>query len=105
MAEEGYVGDKTILDDYLRELRPLYLPRPRTFRRTAYRPGALCQFDLWEPSSDVPVGHGQTQRTLALIQDLGLLAQLLQRPPLHLRGRAWRTSVSPWLTRSRRGVT
>ena len=23
-----------------------------------YRPGALCQFDLWEPSREIPVGRG-----------------------------------------------
>jgi transposase len=62
LQEVGYDGGKTILDDYLRELRPLFLPRPRTYQRTSYRPGALCQFDLWEPSREVPVGHGQTRR-------------------------------------------
>ena len=44
----GYDGGKTILDDYLRELRPLY-ERKRTYQRTSYRPGELLQFDLWEP--------------------------------------------------------
>jgi transposase len=42
----GYAGSKTILDDYLREVRPLFAPRPGTFQRTVYRPGELCQFDL-----------------------------------------------------------
>jgi hypothetical protein len=32
------------------------------FQRTSYRPGALCQFDLWEPSREIPVGAGQTRR-------------------------------------------
>jgi len=32
-------GGKTIVDDYLREERPLFLPAPRTFQRTVYRPG------------------------------------------------------------------
>src|SRR4051794_17646732 len=27
----GYVGSKTIMDDYLREVRPLFAPRPRVF--------------------------------------------------------------------------
>lgn len=57
----GYDGGKTILDDYLRELRPR-LRRPRSFQRTAYRPGELCQFDLCEPRAEVPVGYGQTRR-------------------------------------------
>jgi transposase len=51
--EQGYEGGKTIVNDYLREVRPLF-SRPRTFQRSSYRPGALCQFDLsrpWPPSS------------------------------------------------------
>ena len=35
----GYEGGKTILDDHLRDVRPRYLPPPRTFQRTVYRPG------------------------------------------------------------------
>ena len=42
----GYTGSKTILDDYLREIRPRYLPAPRTFQRTVYRPGEVLQVDL-----------------------------------------------------------
>lgn len=57
----GYSGGKTILDDHLREVRPRYLP-PRTYQRTVYRPGELCQFDLCEPRREVPVGFGQTRR-------------------------------------------
>ena len=34
----GYRGSKTILDGLLRELRPRFLPPPRSFRRTRYRP-------------------------------------------------------------------
>jgi transposase len=67
LEEQGYAGGKTILDDYLREVRPLFLPRPRTFQRTSYRPGALCQFDLWEPSREIPVGAGQTRRGYVVI--------------------------------------
>jgi transposase len=33
VAEQGFVGGKTIVDDYLREVRPLFEP-PRTFQRT-----------------------------------------------------------------------
>ena len=67
IGELGYAGGKTILDDYLREVRPLFLPRPRTFRRTSYRPGALCQFDLWEPSREIPVGSGQRRRGYVVV--------------------------------------
>jgi transposase len=37
----GFDGGKTIVDDYLREIRPLF-QRPRTFQRTVYRPGEIC---------------------------------------------------------------
>ncbi len=67
LEEQGYVGAKTILDDYLREVRPLFLPRPRTFQRTSYRPGALCQFDLWQPIREIPVGSGQTRRGYVVV--------------------------------------
>jgi hypothetical protein len=45
----GFDGGKSIVDDYLREVRPLFLA-PRTFQRTVYRPGEICQFDLWQPA-------------------------------------------------------
>jgi transposase len=67
LEEQGFAGGKTIVDDYLREVRPLFVPRPRTFQRTSYRPGALCQFDLWEPSREVPVGCGQTRRGYVVV--------------------------------------
>jgi transposase len=67
ICEQGYAGSKTILDDYLREVRPLFLPRPRTFQRTSYRPGALIQFDLWEPSREIPVGSGQARRGYVVV--------------------------------------
>jgi transposase len=67
LQEAGYAGGKTILDDYLREVRPLFLPRPRTYQRTSYRPGALCQFDLWAPRREIPVGYGQTRRGYVVV--------------------------------------
>ncbi|MCA1677880.1 MAG: IS21 family transposase [Actinobacteria bacterium] len=70
IEELGYEGGKTILDEHLRELRPRYL-RPRTYQRTVYRPGELCQFDLWEPREPVPVGHGQTRRGIVVTAELG----------------------------------
>jgi transposase len=59
IAALGYEGSKTILDDLLRELRPRFLPPPRSFQRTRYRPGELAQFDLCEPRVPIPVGYGQ----------------------------------------------
>src|SRR3954451_8873583 len=66
----GYCGGKTILDDYLREVRPLFAT-PRTFQRAVYRPGEICQFDLWQPRAEVPVGHGQTRRAWVVVACLG----------------------------------
>jgi transposase len=66
----GCTASKTVVDDYLREIRPLFAP-PRTFQRTVYRPGEICQFDLWEPRDEVPVGHGQTRRGWVVIACLG----------------------------------
>ena len=66
----GFGGGKTIVDDYLREVRPLFLA-PRTFQRTVYRPGEICQWDLWEPSTLVPVGHGQLRRAWVVVACMG----------------------------------
>jgi transposase len=66
----GFAGGKTIVDDYLREVRPVFLV-PRTFQRTVYRPGEICQFDLWEPRAEVPVGHGQARRAWVVVACLG----------------------------------
>ena len=66
----GYLGGKTILDDYLRELRPVVCPA-RTYQHTIYRPGEICQFDLWEPKAEIPVGHGQTRRGFVVTCELG----------------------------------
>lgn len=87
IEELGYEGGKTILDDYLRELRPRYLPR-RTYQRTLYRPGELVQFDLFEPREPIPVGHGQARRASSL--------------PLSCAGRG--RSPGRWCSQSRRPI-
>jgi transposase len=66
----GFDGGKSIVDDYLREVRPLF-ERSRTYQRTIYRSGEICQFDLWEPSEHVPVGHGQRRRAWVVVACLG----------------------------------
>ena len=66
----GFDGGKTIVDDYLREVRPLFV-KIRTHQRTVYRPGEICQWDLWEPSRPVPVGHGQQRRAWVVVCCLG----------------------------------
>ena len=67
----GCTVGKTVVDDYLREVRPLFAPPARTFQRTAYRPGEVCQFDVWQPRCEVPVGHGQTRRGWVVVACLG----------------------------------
>jgi transposase len=67
----GCCVGKTVVDDYLREVRPLFAPVPRTFQRTVYRPGEICQFDVWQPREEVPVGHGQTRRGWVVVACLG----------------------------------
>jgi transposase len=62
---------KTVVDDYLRQVRPLFAPAPRAFQRTVYRPGEIVQFDLWEPRAEVPVGHGQIRRGWVVVACLG----------------------------------
>ena len=42
----------------------------RTYQRTLYRPGELCQFDLWEPRAPVAVGHGQLRRGWVVTAEL-----------------------------------
>jgi transposase len=66
----GFEGSKTIVDDYLREVRPLFR-HERSYQRTVYRAGEICQFDLWEPSEPVPVGHGQRRRGWVVVGCLG----------------------------------
>jgi transposase len=68
-GELGYLGGKTIFDDFVREVRPRFQVR-RTFQRTVYRPGELVQCDLWEPREAVPVGHGQTRRGWVVTAEL-----------------------------------
>jgi transposase len=66
----GFDGGKTIVDDYLREIRPLFAT-PRTYQRTVYRPGEICRFDLWQPHAEVrsvmvrPVARGSWSRAWA----------------------------------------
>ena len=67
----GCAASKTIVDDYLREVRPLFAPPARTFQRTVYRPGEVCQFDLWQPRAPIPVGHGQTRAGWVVVACLG----------------------------------
>ena len=39
----------------------------KTNQRTSYRPGALLQCDIWQPSREIPVGHGQLRRGYVVV--------------------------------------
>lgn len=67
----GCTAGKTVVDDYLREVRLLFAPPARTFQRTVYRPGELCQFDVWQPRAEVSVGHGQVRQGWVVVACLG----------------------------------
>jgi transposase len=67
----GCTAGKTIVDDYLREVRPLFAPPARTFARAIYRPGEVCQFDVWQPRDEIPVGYGQTRQGWVVVACLG----------------------------------
>jgi transposase len=67
----GCTAGKTVVDDYLREVRPLFARPARTFARAVWRPGEVCQFDVWQPREPVPVGHGQTRPGWVVVACLG----------------------------------
>ena len=50
----GWQRGRTILQERVAELRPLFLP-PDPVQRTVYAPGELAQWDLWFPPADIPV--------------------------------------------------
>jgi transposase len=66
----GCTAGKTVVDDYLREVRPMFAPA-RTFQRTVYRPAEICQFDVWQPREEIPVGYGQLRRGFVVVACLG----------------------------------
>jgi transposase len=57
----GWDRGMTILNERVRELRPLFVP-PDPVQRTSYRPGELVQWDLWQPDVEIPVGFGQSAK-------------------------------------------
>lgn len=55
----GWTRGITVLRDRVAELRPAFVV-PESFGRSEYKPGELCQWDLWFPDYPIPVGYGQT---------------------------------------------
>ena len=80
LAEQGYAGGKTITDDYVREVRPLFAEQ-RTFQHTVYRPGDVMQFDLWQPKREIEVGYGQTRKGYVVVGALGFSRRLGRAAP------------------------
>lgn len=70
LIEQGYEGGKTIVDEYVRGVRPFFRDQ-RTFQRTVYRPGDVMQFDLWQPRREIPVGYSQTRKGYVVVGVLG----------------------------------
>lgn len=67
---EGFSGSRTIVNDHLREVRPRFVVA-RTYQRTVYEPGDVCQFDLWHTTRLVPVGSGQQRQGYVVVATLG----------------------------------
>ena len=69
LRRAGYGGGITIVWDYLREVRPLFVAA-KSYQRTTYLPGELAQCDWWEPPLRVPVGRGVWRRVYGLVTTL-----------------------------------
>ncbi len=55
----GWSGGRTVMQERVAELRPLYLPADPC-QRTDYQPGELAQWDLWFPAVKIPLGQAQS---------------------------------------------
>jgi transposase len=69
LQAEGYRGGKTILKDYLKEVRPQFLAA-ETFQRTSYLPGEIGQIDWWQLPIPVPVGRDALRKAFGLVVTL-----------------------------------
>ena len=69
LRRDGYEGGVTILKDYLREVRPLFVVS-KSYQRTSYLPGEIGHVDWWEPPLRVPVGRGVTRQVFGLVTTL-----------------------------------
>jgi transposase len=69
LHRDGYEGGITILKDYLREVRPIFLDA-KSYQRTSYLPGEFGQTDWWELGVSVPVGKDRTRPVFGLVTTL-----------------------------------
>lgn len=83
----GYEGGKTIIDDLLRELRPRFLPPPRSYQRTRYDWLAGC---LLVPGSGIRTTMRLCGGNLdAAAEHYGVSVQLMR----------WRHNARQWRPR------
>lgn len=66
---DGYGGGITILKEYLREVRPVFV-RARSYQRTSYLPGEIGQTDWWDLPVTVPVGRGVSRPAFGVVTTL-----------------------------------
>lgn len=69
LKAEGYRGGKTILKDYLKEVRLQFLAA-ETYQRTSYLPGEIGQIDWWHLPVQIPVGRDVLRKTFGLVVTL-----------------------------------
>jgi transposase len=62
----GWERSIRVLRERVAELRPLFVA-PDPCQRTSYRPGELAQFDLWQPATEIPLGHGQAAKLWVIV--------------------------------------
>lgn len=65
----GYAGGRTILKDYLQQVRPQFLAA-QSYQRTTYLPGEIGQADWWHTGLQVPVGKGKSREAFGLVTTL-----------------------------------
>jgi transposase len=68
LAAEGYAGGRTILRDYLHQVRPKPI---RAFQRTVYQPGEIAQADWARMPDPLPDAYGKPRPVYAFVMVLG----------------------------------
>lgn len=69
LRRDGYEGGITILKEYLRKVRPLFV-EAESRQRTSYLPGEIGHTDWWDTRVWVPVGKGATREVFGLVTTL-----------------------------------
>lgn len=69
LRRDGYDGGITILKEYLRQVRPLFV-EVEARQRTSYLPGEIGHTDWWDTRVWVPVGKGVSREAFGLVTTL-----------------------------------